>query len=1189
MQRRILLAVTAAVLCTASAALAFVAPGPSPLADKEIQLAGLDAEPNLARLADLPPSLANNLGDHLSTLGLDAQYAFVDSRGLAWATLLLKQPLVPGTGVGNSLTWGQLGFDGPPAAEAVSDAAWNGLVGFLDQYREQLGIDPAELDRRVGVASDGQVIQIYAARSVAGVPVRGAGVTATINHGNLILLGTERWSDVSVSTTPTLSESAAADRLGSFLAPFAPTRFRDKARLELLAVGVDAAVGQGYTHRLAWILEPQFDGLLQNYEAAVDAHSGEVIHFQDTNHYATRNVKGAVYPVSYDGDPTDGVEVAGYPMPFANLTHAGGTATADSGGNVFDVVGNMTTALAGPFIRMLDACGAISESSLDGDLDLGGTPGGVNCDVPPGASAGNTASSRSGFYELNRIAEKARSQLGPGPATTWLNNQLTSNMNINQTCNAFWGGGTVNFYREGTPCGNTGQLAGVFDHEWGHGIDDNGTNGSVSSPGEGIADLYAALRLAQSCVGRGFFIDGSLCGGYGDPCTPASGCTGIRTVDWAQRTSNTPHTVAWVNANGSCGSVHCRGTLYSESVWDLWKRDLPTIYGMSDHTAHEITTRLTYLGADNVGTWFVLNNGTQGGCAATGGYLQFLGADDDNGNLADGTPHMQAIFSAFNRHEIACNTPTVQDSGCASVPTVAPVVTGSPADTGAFLSWAAVPDATRYKIFRTDGEFGCSFGKTIVGETTGTSFADSGLQNGREYSYVVAGFTAADTCMGPTSSCTSVVPLAGLSAADPTLEICAGTDADFTITVSAPFAPPVAMSVMGQPAGTTATFVPNPLVGPLPQNTVLTIGNTAAVAAGEYLITATGDDTVTLFDANLVLSVFDAVPSAPAQTAPANGAVDVVLAPTYEWSPSTQGDEYVLEVDDDAGFGSIDYTVTGTDTIHSQAGALTPETTYFWRVRTSNICGAGATSATFSFTTAAVPPILLVDDDDNAPNTRARYEATLNTLVGLAGFDVWDTNNTDNEPTAVDLAPYQLVVWFTGDEFGGAAGPGAAGEAALASWLDNQNGCLFLSSQDYHWDRGLTSFMTNYLGVSSITNDTGDYTSVTGSAGQVFDGMGPLALGYAGAGVSDFSDRMTPNASGSVILTGNNGFNAGLHVDAGTYQTFFLAFPWEVIETASREAMLSAVMAACNPGVSPDIFADGFESGDYSEWSGVVP
>jgi hypothetical protein len=126
------------------------------------------------------------------------------------------------------------------------------------------------------------------------------------------------------------------------------------------------------------------------------------------------------------------------------------------------------------------------------------------------------------------------------------------------------------------------------------------------------------------------------------------------------------------------------------------------------------------------------------------------------------------------------------------------------------------------------------------------------------------------------------------------------------------------------------------------------------------------------------------------------------------------------------------------------------------------------TSGVFSFTTRDIPPILLVDDDDNSPDVRSYYTDALD---GLGQFyDVWDTNNSDNEPSAFDLAPYEFVVWFTGDSFGGAAGPGAAGEAALGEWLDG-GGCFLISSQDYLYDRGLTGFMQDYLGVSSFTND----------------------------------------------------------------------------------------------------------------------
>ena len=149
----------------------------------------------------------------------------------------------------------------------------------------------------------------------------------------------------------------------------------------------------------------------------------------------------------------------------------------------------------------------------------------------------------------------------------------------------------------------------------GNTLDDNDSN-----PGEGIADIYAALRLGTSCVGRGFSLSG-VCGGYGDPCIDEllGGCTGIRDIDFAKRQSGNPHDVVWIDANcGSSGpapcggSVHCEGSVYSEAVWDLVHRDLPSEYGMDLNTALEVGTRLTYLGAGNVGTWFSCNTAGEG-------------------------------------------------------------------------------------------------------------------------------------------------------------------------------------------------------------------------------------------------------------------------------------------------------------------------------------------------------------------------------------------------------------------------------------------------------------------------------------------------------------------------------------------------------------------------------------------------
>jgi hypothetical protein len=737
--------------------------GLSPLAMLEFSSPELEAIPQNARIDDLPQAVMGSKLADLAALGVSGDAGILDTRGGRWRTLTLSRPMIPGNG--NGLSWAGLGVAAPADDEALGEFAWGLVRDFVAANQDSLGIDVSELRHRVAVHDGGGLIQIWADRVSGGLDVRGAGFTAVINHGNLILMGAEVWGDIAVRRTPSVGVDEALGKVSDLIAPIAVGALREDPSLVLLPSRIDGDfdLAAGYDHRLAWVLRPEIAGDLGQWEGLVDAHSGELLAFRDLNHYGTaRTISGGVYPIAYDGIAPDGNMVQGYPMPYADLSTGGFT---DAGGN-FDAAGSVTTTLTGDYINIAESCGAISESGT-GDIDLEGNDGEKDCSVPAGHSAGDTAAARSGFYELNRMAQQARGLL---PGNGWLMGTLTAQMNISNICNAFWTGSVVQFFKETFPCGNTGQLAGVFDHEWGHGMDDNDNVPTIPSSsqggGEGVADIYAALRLNQACVGRGFFINGQLCGGYGDPCTVASGCTGIRSVDWADRSSGVPHTLTWVRAN--CGTtVHCLGAAYSEAVWDILKRDLPSIYGMDNNTALEVTTRLMFIGGGNSSGWFDRLGGGPGaaGCGATQAYLQFLAADDDDGNLGNGTPHMQAIAAAFDRHEIGCTPPnggpTVQDSGCGGTPTTAPVVSVTSGTQSADLSWGAIAGASEYEIYRTDGEHACDFGKQLVGSTAGTSFLADELMDGREYYFVVVPKGPADSCFGPASACTPVVPGGG--------------------------------------------------------------------------------------------------------------------------------------------------------------------------------------------------------------------------------------------------------------------------------------------------------------------------------------------------------------------------------------------------------------------------------------------
>lgn len=355
----------------------------------------------------------------------------------------------------------------------------------------------------------------------------------------------------------------------------------------------------------------------------------------------------------------------------------------------------------------------------------------------------------------------------------------------------------------------------------------------------------------------------------------------------------------------------------------------------------------------------------------------------------------------------------------------------------------------------------------------------------------------------------------------------------------------------------------------------LTIGNTGAAAFSSSTLTISGTDGVDTKMDSVLLDLFTQVPTAPAPTVPANGATGVSVSPTLEWTPGQQSGNFFLEVATDAAFGNVVYSASAAVNSHLVAIVLQPSTQYFWRVRSDNVCGSGTFSATFSFTTRDIPPVLLVDDDDNSPDVQSFYIDTLNAL-GM-DFDLFDTGNSDNEPTAGEMGAYQAVVWFSGDEFGGVAGPGGTSETVLGDYL-NAGGCLFLSSQDYFFDRGLTPFMTNFLGITGATSDD-NHTVVTGQ-GSVFGGLGPYTLDFGQSGLSNFSDTVTPGNGGQSAFTGDQAPPGHTATDRVDVRTTFLTFPLPALPTpADREAVLGAFFDNVCPAMLEEIFhVDGFES-----------
>ncbi len=212
------------------------------------------------------------------------------------------------------------------------------------------------------------------------------------------------------------------------------------------------------------------------------------------------------------------------------------------------------------------------------------------------------------------------------------------------------------------------------------------------------------------------------------------------------------------------------------------------------------------------------------------------------------------------------------------------------------------------------------------------------------------------------------------------------------------------------------------------------------------------------------------------------------------------------------------------------------------------------TSQTQDFSLAAEPCVLLVDDDQDWPDVRVYYSEALEALG--YGYDVWDLASQGN-PGSADLAGYQVVIWFTGYPFSETFEPGD--ELALAAYLDG-GGNLFLSSEDYLWEYGLTAFGENYLGIGSYTSDIEEIDVVGNAGNPVGNGLGPYALtappGWSGSLWTDY----VSGASAPFRYQASGQNNATNHAGAG-FKTVFLGWPFEGLPNlGDRAAVLGAIL-----------------------------
>lgn len=331
----------------------------------------------------------------------------------------------------------------------------------------------------------------------------------------------------------------------------------------------------------------------------IDSETGDPVAREQTLTFAAGNVLYNVPTRSPSFGPR-----ADFFASNTDLLVDGAPQLTDAQGTVsfLNATALVNTALEGPLQTLVDASGEVASAALF--IGDGGTTT-WNAQDSETVDAQLTA-----FIHAGVVKEYVR---GIDPTFAFLDQQLRVTVNIDDECNAFSDGDSINFFLAGDSCENTGRIADVVYHEYGHSVHTQSIipgvgvfDGSLS---EGVSDYLSATMTNDSGLARGFF--------YNDQPLREIDPDGLEYV-WPQ----------------DAGEVHDAGRIIAGALWDLRKA---LIAKHGDAQGVRIADRIYY-------------EATRRAVDIPSMHPEALLVDDDDGDLSNGTPNGCEINAAFGVH-----------------------------------------------------------------------------------------------------------------------------------------------------------------------------------------------------------------------------------------------------------------------------------------------------------------------------------------------------------------------------------------------------------------------------------------------------------------------------------------------------------------------------------------------------------
>ena len=515
----------------------------------------------------------------------------------------------------------------------------------------------------------GGIRTVAFAQQLRGLRVVGGQVSFRFKHDRLVVLASEALPDVAVdaAAAEVVTATAAAATVASvaveqrarrwIVADFGAAVTRARVTGPVVWPLVASRGGaRAVQYRVVWVVTVGTRSPLGLWDVYVDGVTERPV----ARRQRLRFGSGTVYYNAPERWP--GSVRRDYPAPTAAVLVGAVPGTTDASGTVSwsgtDTV-SVTARAAGTYVRahneMGEEAGAVLDLADTGQVTW-------NAAIDEFVDAQIVA-----FVHANVAKEFSRTL---APDLAWLDEELVVNVNIDSACNAVSDGNELHFFQSSNWCENTGRIADVVYHEFGHTLHfhslvaGGGTFDEALS--EGLADYMSATITGDSGMGRGFFRTNSPLRELDPPGSEAV---------WPDDIDDDSHET---------------GLIFGGAMWDL-RKALVVDLGEADGAA--LADRLFFAAMQRASD-------------IPSSYVEILLADDDDGDVSNGTPHLCAIRGAFAAHGLTGEEMVVSGLGIGT-----PVLNGQElsirVDLPAFgCASAEVDQATIYWELRSEPGLG---------------------------------------------------------------------------------------------------------------------------------------------------------------------------------------------------------------------------------------------------------------------------------------------------------------------------------------------------------------------------------------------------------------------------------------------------------------------------------------------------